>query len=246
MKTRYLIRLDDACSTMDRSKWERMEHILNKYGIKPMVGVIPSNEDPHQKISPVDENFWMKMKEWDNQGWTIALHGYNHCYDSKDGLNGLNPMWERSEFAGLSLEKQRKKIRDGVAILRSHDINPMYFFAPSHTFDENTLVALMKESDIRIISDTIAIRPYRYGEFVFIPQFGGKCRKMIFPGVYTFCFHPSTMTDIDIEQVELFIDKNFNNFITFADVNIETVGVKTLFDRILSCSYFFIRKIRFK
>lgn len=245
MKARYLIRLDDACSTMDRSKWERMEHILNKYGVKPMVGVIPFNEDPHQKISPVDEEFWMKMKEWDNKGWTIALHGYNHCYDSKDGLNGLNPMWERSEFAGLSLEKQRKKIRDGIAILRSHDINPMYFFAPSHTFDENTLVALTKESDIRIISDTIAIRPYRYGEFVFIPQFGGKCRKMILPGVFTFCFHPSTMTDIDIEQVELFIDKNYKNFIAFADVNIETVGVKTLFDRMLSWGYFLIRKIRF-
>lgn len=246
MNTRYLIRLDDACQTMDRLKWLRMEYVLDKYEIKPMVGVIPLNDDPHQKIAPVYEGFWTKIKEWENKGWSIALHGYNHCYVSKEGLNGLNPMWKRSEFAGLSLEKQREKIRDGVAILRSHDINPMYFFAPSHTFDENTLVALMEESDIRIISDTIALRPYRYGDFVFIPQFSGKCREMIFPGVYTFCLHPSSMTDIDIDQVERFLDKYYKKFISFADINIETVGAKTIFDRLLSWGYFFMRKIRFK
>jgi len=56
---------------------------------------------------------------------------------------------------------QKQKIRDGYAILKEYGLTPKYFFAPSHTFDENTLVALKECSDIRIISDTIATKPYK-------------------------------------------------------------------------------------
>jgi hypothetical protein len=30
MQTKYLIRLDDACTTMDSTKWRRVEAILDK------------------------------------------------------------------------------------------------------------------------------------------------------------------------------------------------------------------------
>ena len=33
---KYLIRLDDACPTMDAQKWSRIEDILNRGGVKPM------------------------------------------------------------------------------------------------------------------------------------------------------------------------------------------------------------------
>ena len=46
MIKKYLIRLDDACPTMDWGKWRRMERILDKYKVKPMVGIIPENNDP--------------------------------------------------------------------------------------------------------------------------------------------------------------------------------------------------------
>ena len=107
---KYLIRLDDACPTMDAAKWQRMEDMLDRYGVRPMVGVIPANCDPKQKIDLEDANFWSKVKSWGvNKGWTIALHGYDHCYISEEGLKGLNPLWARSEFAGVSLEKQKEK-----------------------------------------------------------------------------------------------------------------------------------------
>lgn len=208
MRTQYIIRLDDACPTMDHSQWQRMEEILDKYSIKPMVGVIPHNEDLAQQIDPADGDFWTKVKEWEKKGWTIALHGYNHCYDCNGGMKGLNPMWKRSEFAGLPLEEQRVKIRKGVATMREHGINPKYFFAPSHTFDDNTLTALRDESDIRIISDTIATRPYKYRDFVFIPQFSGQCREMKMNGLFTFCFHPNTMNDAAFDRMDKFLKKH--------------------------------------
>lgn len=241
---RYLLRLDDACPTMHQERWVRIESILDYYSISPMVGIIPHNEDSQQKIFPVDYSFWDKVRKWRSKGWTIALHGYNHCYDSSGGLSGLNPMWERSELAGLSLEEQRQKIRKGVEILRQNGINPKYFFAPSHTFDENTVEALFQESDIRVISDTIGRKPYRKGAFVYIPQVVGHCTELPISGTWTFCLHPNVMTDADFIATEEFIRKHRKEFIGFDDINLKEVGPKTIFDKILSWLFFFQRKVR--
>ena len=70
MKVQYLIRLDDAGPTMNRRLWSRMEVLLDKYGVKPMVGVIPHNEDSQQKIDTPDEMFWAKVKAWRGTGIT--------------------------------------------------------------------------------------------------------------------------------------------------------------------------------
>jgi predicted deacetylase len=242
MGQKYLIRLDDACPAMNHAKWMRMEALLDKYLIKPMVGVIPNNEDPKQEIDNKDPMFWELVHNWEKKGWAIAMHGYNHVYSSKEG--GMNPLWKKSEFAGHSKEIQKQKIRDGVSILRSNGINPLYFFAPSHTFDETTLDVLREESDIRIISDTISLRPYKYKDFVFIPQISGKCREMKIKGVYTFCFHPNTMTDSAFERTEDFLKIHKDEFVSFDKLNTDTLNRKSLIDRILSFIYFFIRKIK--
>lgn len=240
---KYLIRLDDACPTMNAEKWLRMENILDTYGVRPMVGVIPANKDPKQQIDAVDTEFWTKVEAWEKKGWAIALHGYDHCYISNDGLKGLNPLWERSEFAGVPLKEQKMKIREGIEVFNAHHISPKYFFAPSHTFDANTLQALREESNIRIISDTIATRPYRKGEFVFIPQLGGRCTEMKLPGVWTFCLHPSTMKEEDFVSTERFLQAYKEKMIGFDELNLTRLKGKNLMSRLLSWVYFTRRKI---
>lgn len=245
MKNKYLIRLDDACPTMDAAKWQRMEDILDRYGVRPMVGVIPHNEDPQVSIDVIDEQFWSKILEWGGvKGWSVALHGYNHVCITNDGMKGLNPMWKRSEFAGLPLEQQREKIRKGVAIFREKGFNPKYFFAPSHTYDRNTLEALRLESDIRTISDTIATRPYRYADFAIIPQLGGHCAEMKIPGIWTFCLHPTIMNDAQFKAVEDFLRIHKDEFISFSDLDLTNLKGKTLMDKILSWVYFTMRKLK--
>lgn len=238
----YLIRLDDACPTMDRAKWDRMESILDKYDVKPLVGVIPHNEDPKQMIDSSDEGFWDKVHQWEQKDWAIALHGYNHVYSSSEG--GINPLWNKSEFAGHPLEIQIEKIRKGISILREHNINPKYFFAPSHTFDMNTLVALKQESDIHIISDTIATKPYIKDGFIFIPQVGGSCRKMFIPGVWTFCLHPSTMSESALLNTDSFIRVHKDYFRSFGEVNLVGLTSKDIFSRIFAYFYFINRRLR--
>ena len=241
---KYLIRLDDACPTMDRRKWQKAFDILNTYNIKPMVGIIPQNADPKLMIDPEDPLFWDQARQWQEKGYSIALHGFDHCYTSDKGLEGLNPLWERSEFAGIPLEIQKQKIRDGIAILNKHGLTPKYFFAPSHTFDRNTLLALKECSNIRIVSDTIATKPYLENNFVFIPQLGGHCKKMIIHGIWTFCLHPNTMKEADFIAMEKFLKSHHSLFIGFEEIQITTLKQKNSFSHLLSWLYFTQRKIR--
>lgn len=244
--SRYLIRLDDACPTMDATKWGRMETLLDKYGVKPMIGIVPACEDKELLCQQPDPDFWGKARNWQKKGYAIALHGYNHVYSSNDGLKGLNPMWARSEFAGVSLDEQRKKIREGIKVLKENGIDCEYFFAPSHTFDENTLEALQKESDIRIISDTISLRPYRHNDFIMIPQVVSIARTLPLTGIYTFCYHPNLMQETEFEQLDSFIRKNQYSFISFKDIQNKKLGGKRLLDKLLSTIYFLYHEYRNK
>ena len=131
--SKYIMRLDDACEKRNIKCWDRIEKILDNYGIKPLVGVIPHCEDSMMDAYPIDDKFKIRVKSWADKDWIIALHGYNHVYSNKSG--GINPVNYRSEFAGESLEVQKEKIRSGVSILNNMGINPKVFFAPSHTFD---------------------------------------------------------------------------------------------------------------
>lgn len=224
------MRLDDACEKMDVEKWNRMEELLDKYNIKPLVGVIPHCEDPMMDQYQTDSSFWEKVHRWKNKGWTIALHGYNHVYSTECG--GINPVNKRSEFAGLPLERQKEKIKKGVMILNEHGIYPKVFFAPSHTFDENTLTALKEETEIRIISDTIAWNSYKKDEFTFVPQQSGRVRKLPLKTV-TFCYHPNVMSEQDFDYLEKFLIEN-----RFSDFSIEAAARKqNVFEKILQRIY---------
>ena len=234
---KYIMRLDDACEKMDVDKWARMENLLDKYNIKPLVGIIPRCEDKQMDQYEHNDKFWSLTHTWIYKGWTIALHGYNHVYSTYCG--GINPVNKRSEFAGETLEIQREKIKNGIKILNSHNIQPKVFFAPSHTFDENTLEALKLESDIRIISDTIAKDVYFENGFTFVPQQTGRARKLPFK-IITFCYHPNTMNSEHFEHLEAFLSKHEKKFIPFP-LN-ESRRKKSFFDKALSWLYFMKRR----
>lgn len=96
--TRYIMRLDDACEKRNIESWDRIEKLLDKYDVKPLVGVIPNCKDSSMEQYVLDDSYSIKLDEWVKKGWTIALHGYNHVYSTKSG--GINPINFRSEFAG--------------------------------------------------------------------------------------------------------------------------------------------------
>lgn len=235
----YLMRLDDAAEHMNVESWSRVERLLDFYSIKPIVGVIPNNRDEQLCSYPYDDVFWDRVISWREKGWSIAMHGYDHVYVTKQG--GINPVQQRSEFAGLPLDVQRKKIKDGIAVFSSHGISPTVFFAPSHTFDEQTLSALLSESKIRIVSDTVAIDSYGEGDLSFVPVQSGRVRALPFR-VVTFCYHPNTMDDADFSALEEFLSHHAKEFGVC-----ESVAKKrhrTIADKFVSACYFALRNVR--
>lgn len=240
MVVKYLIRLDDACPYMNVEKWQRMEDILDKYSVKPLVGIIPANADPQTKIDPKDTLFWEKAHLWVKKGWSIALHGFDHICTSESG--GLNPVHKRSEFAGLPYEEQCKKIRDGYSLLKDKEFEIKWFFAPSHTFDENTLKAIKECTPIRYISDMIATKPYLYKGFTFVPCQMGVFRKMPISGYWCACYHPNNMKDDQFATLESFIKNHKEEFISFDEL--PKADSKSFKDRVLSLAYYTLRRIK--
>lgn len=237
----YLIRLDDASEYMDIEKWGRVETILDRYSVKPIVGIIPNNKDEELIADyTYNEGFWDKAKEWQKKEWAIALHGYTHVYLTKSG--GINPVNYRSEFAGVPLKEQKNKIRKGIQIFKEKGLVAKLFFAPSHTFDLNTLRALKEETDIRIVSDTIANDTYKWQDFYFIPQQSGKVRRLPFKLV-TFCYHPNNMEEHDFLELDNFLSKYSERFITFQELKLNNRTL-SLHDRILRRIYFALKYLR--
>ena len=105
----YLIRLDDACPQMHLEKWERVECILNKYSIKPIVAVIPDNKDETLFFN-YNENFWTStINRWQKNNWNLALHGYQHLYHPTC-KKSIVQFKNKSEFTGDDYQTQKDKI----------------------------------------------------------------------------------------------------------------------------------------
>ena len=167
-ETRYVFRMDDACPWMNHAKWDSLEVIFDRYGVKPVVAVVPDCQDPGLKEAPEDPGFWAKTLNWQKKGWDIALHGYDHVYRGSN--RGLVPLNARTEFAGQPEEVQRDKIRQGWKLLKDRGLNPTVWIAPAHTFDRTTLRCLAEETSIQVVSDGLSSRPFRRFGFEWIPQ----------------------------------------------------------------------------
>ena len=60
----YIIRLDDAPPKMNPHGWEKMERLLDKYNIRPIVGIIPDNKDVLFTWEE-DPDFWTEtVTQW--------------------------------------------------------------------------------------------------------------------------------------------------------------------------------------
>ena len=237
MKAKYLIRFDDACPTMNRTKWDRIESLMDQYCIKPLIAVIPDNRDPDFLVDEGDSNFWEKVKLWQSKGWTIAMHGFQHKYETNEG--GLVPLDTKSEFAGLSEEVQREKIKSAWRIFLHQGITPAVWIAPSHSFDTTTLKMLREETSIRILSDGIAVAPFYEQEFLWIPQQLWNFRKIPF-GTWTICRHPATMNEIEFIDLENILRAHASEFISFQEIE-PTLRSRNIFEKVFSWLYFLRR-----
>lgn len=207
----YLIRFDDLCPTMLSERLDRYVSLVARHGVRPILSVVPDNQDPALDLEAYDPRFWDRLKSLQAAGATIAMHGYRHlCASQGKSLLGLNA---QTEFAGVEESQQRLWIHAGLSILRNHGLRPRLFVAPRHGFDLGTLRALGREG-LGVLSGGFARRPFtRYG-VVWIPQ------QLWEPvpkssGLWTISVHTNSAVASLERKMERFLDQHGGQFTCF-------------------------------
>lgn len=196
MWSQYLLRFDDICPTMNWEIWGQVEELLVDFNVRPILAVIPDNRDESFSFGHAAPDFWDRVRRWQAQGWTIAVHGYQHTFLTQHrGLFGWD---DRSEFAGLPASEQQARIGAALDIFDREGIKPNVFVAPNHSFDDATLEVL-HHSGIRIVSDGLGLFPHvdRRG-MLWIPlqTWSFEVRRL---GVWTVCLHHNRWTQRDVD-----------------------------------------------
>ena len=209
--TGLLIRMDDITECMNWKLMDKCEKLFDKHNIKPLLGVIPINQDPELLKFPKNNSFWERVLDWKNKGWEITMHGCNHLYTQKSNKKDIFNYGGDSEFFGLDYFTQFNKIKTGLDKFKSKQISIRSFFAPNHIYDKNTLRAL-KQSNIKIIIDGYGLFPFFKEEILFIPQLFYK--EIILPfGIQSTQVHLNEWKDENFEMFRIFIEKNKNKII---------------------------------
>ena len=201
-EARYLLRFDDLCPTMDRVRWGWFAELIQEYGLRPILAVVPENCDPELMCGESDAGFWDEMRALEAAGATIGLHGFRHVCTAEG--RSLVPLQHWSEFAGVGYELQREWIGAGLTVLREHGLTPRVWVAPRHGFDGVTCRAL-RELGLELISDGLARRPFREHGLTWIPQqIWGPVEKQ--DGLWTICLHANTAAEQEVERLRDFLE----------------------------------------
>jgi predicted deacetylase len=191
MAASFIVRFDDICPTMNWSVWTRVEAALRDLDIRPIVAVVPDNRDPALRVAPERADFWDRVREWQQLGWSVAMHGYQHLYSTSDaGILALN---ERSEFAGVPRATQISRIDSALRIFAEQKVRSSVWVAPGHSFDWTTIDCL-RDRGIDVISDGFFSRPVRHRGVIWVPQQLWRFRFMT-AGLWTVCSHVNDWCD---------------------------------------------------
>jgi predicted deacetylase len=210
---KFVLRFDDIAPGMAWSKFAAFDALAHELNIPFLVGVVPHCLDPKLAKEPAREDFWDVVRAWVKRGWTIAQHGYTHQYWTDDP--GILAISDKSELASLSYEDQFAKLKAGKEILSEQNVWQPVFMAPSHSFDENTLLAL-SNLGFHYLTDGYGTYPYQLRKITAVPQLFASSANFGF-GVYTICLHVNNMSPLQIQDMLSFIRSHRKQFISFED-----------------------------
>lgn len=211
------VRLDDITPDMDWQRFFAFKALLDKYQVKPLIGIVPDNKDENirgtQEGAP--EDFWGYVKQLQKEGWCVALHGYRHLYTTKKG--GIFPLNNFSEFAGIPYEEQNRMLAEGKRILSSRGIETSLFMAPAHSYDNNTLRAL-KANGFTGLTDGFGVHPYLWKDLIFYPisfKLSSTFKKKT--GYSTMVVHAGTVKEEELKRYEAYFNMPDVEWISYGE-----------------------------
>lgn len=215
MSMKIAVRMDDITPDMDWENFNFFLDLFEKAGISPLLGIVPDNRDKNLRRRSVNEDFYELMRSLEKKGFCLAMHGCYHVYTTESG--GLFPLNNFSEFAGLPYEEQKELLLHGKERLKEKGIETDIFMAPAHSYDENTLKALI-ELGFTKMTDGFGNKPYTYNGMTFYPisfRLGSSLKKK--SGVTTMVIHANTVTETDKAGYKRIFEEYGKNMISYSD-----------------------------
>jgi len=219
LKKKYIFRIDDITPWMNWNNFEKIEKIFDKFWIKPIIWVVPDNQD--QKLDKFEKinDFWWKIRSLQKKWWVIAQHWYQHKYCTENSwIIWLN---NYSEFAWLKYEEQFEKIKKWKDILEKNISEKIkWWMAPAHSFDKTTCKVL-KNLNFKYITDWIALFPFKEHWLKWLPQQIWRPWKYpywLFFWTWIICFHINNEKEDFFINLEKFLEKNWEKVIWVDDV----------------------------
>lgn len=245
----YIFRIDDVVPWMNWTNFEKIEKIFDKYWIKPIIWVVPNNEDYSIWNNNYNKSFWTKINCLYSKWWIVAQHWYSHKYVNTNWwILNINKYWE---FAWLPYDEQFKKIEEWKRILESNLwIEIKWRMAPAHSFDINTCKVL-KNLWFEYITDWIAIYPFIKYWLKRLPQQLWHPSKKYF-WTRTICLHTNKYNSDFIKQINNFCKDNHDKILwDFNNIDYHTNFIEKIISffwsiklKLFSKLYFYKNKIK--
>lgn len=215
MGRKIAVRMDDITPDMNWDNFIFFQKLFEEAGITPLLGIVPENQDPKLCCGAAREDFYEAVKSLEENGYSLAMHGFHHVYTSKNC--GIFPLNNYSEFAGISFDKQKEMLMLGRDKLKEHGIETDIFMAPAHSYDHNTLRAL-KETGFTKITDGYGKSPYMYKGLTFYPISFRLSRSLKQrSGVTTMVLHANTVTEAEKERYARIFRECGKNMISYSE-----------------------------
>ena len=208
------VRMDDITPDMDWESFEAFLEMFRRYDIRPLLGIVPLNKDSKLQIDAPDPLFFRKMKQLQQEGYCLAMHGCYHVYETACG--GCFPLNPQSEFAGRSEQEQRELLTKGKALLEKEGIHTDIFMAPGHTLDRTT-VKILKELGFSYITDGYGNAPYKRWGMTWLPI--SVLQRWLFSdkkGTATLVIHANNSSKQVLEAHEKIFAQNQGNFLPYS------------------------------
>lgn len=215
MSRKIAVRMDDITPDMNWENFHFFQKLFKEAKITPLLGIVPDNQDPKLSCEAPRDDFYEVMKELEQEGYCLAMHGFHHLYTTKSG--GIFPLNNYSEFAGIPYEKQKEMLLLGKEKLKEHGIDTDIFMAPAHSYDKNTLRAL-RETGFTKITDGFGKQPYLDKGLIFFPISFLLSRSLKQKkGVTTLVLHANTVTEAEKERYAKIFRDYGRNMISYSE-----------------------------
>ena len=199
--TKYIFRFDDLSKYSDIDKWKTVLDPFVNRALPALIAVIPDCKDEKlMKREPISEQkFWSFVKSL--KMLDLGMHGLHH-----------------ENYHLMSKEQQGLWMMESMKMFAKRNIIPNVFVPPNHGINRYTLPA-MKSLGMEFLSEGIGLYPWKDDEtdIMVVPQLLWTPREMPF-GTITFCLHPDTMTDEQVENVKKFVVCHSTSMTSVCDV----------------------------